>query len=562
MITDLRINNYALIRELELRPGAGLNIITGETGAGKSIIMGALGMLRGTRADLSGIRNAAGKSVVEAEFSLDGATAASLRPVLDAAGVPVDGDICLLRREISPGGRSRAFVNDSPVTLDVMRSVSDMLVDIHSQHKNLQLADPEFQLTVLDTIAGNEALVERYGHIYADYRAALKRFSDARNEIEETRRDADYLRYKLDELNAAALEEGEDAELEIRFAEMSDARDSAECWEKADAALSASDSGAADLVVAAAEALSSLGNDTVAADLAARLRAVEVELRDIADTVSARAGLEAASPESLAAVEDRIALLNGLKSKYSAADVNALIAIRDSLSGRLQRLADAEITLRDLELAARNLKKQALEAAAELSTRRSEAARYLTDRLLETASSLGLRNMAAEISLTTGKLNPRGTDTVEFLFRFNKNQPLQPIGATASGGEISRVMLVLKAILAGRIDLPTIIFDEIDTGVSGDVASRMGALMKRISADIQVIAITHLPAVAAYGDRHFKVSKHDTDEATETCISLLDEGERRAELALMLGGDPTDTAALAAADSLLLKSAETQTNDK
>jgi DNA repair protein RecN (Recombination protein N) len=552
MISSLSISNYALIREIEIKPVAGLNIITGETGAGKSIMMGALSLLQGRRADLSVVNNPAEKAVVEAVFELDADTAKALHPILQEAEVTENDGYCILRREILPSGRSRAFVNDVPATLPVLEQISAHLIDIHSQHKNLLLADSSFQLSVLDKLAENEALLAQYHGVYADYRKALRRYVDARDSIERTRADADYLEYQLDEIDHLQLVADEDTELAERREALEAASAIGSHLVDAADALMWADGNAVQQVKRAIDALADVSE--ISAEfrpLLDRLQVVKVELADIADSVALSASGVRDDSQTLEDIDDRLGRLNQLMSKHKVDSVNALIAKGDDMRRRLAEAADADNVLGSLEQAARALKKQAVTLATELSQRRSTAAHVLEQKICERAMPLGLDNLVCNIAITVGKLNADGHDTIEFLFAFNKNQQPMPIGDTASGGEISRVMLALKSILADHIHLPTIIFDEIDTGVSGDVAARMGALMAAIGSRMQVITITHLPPVAARGAAHFKVYKRDNDTSTQTYIAPLSPAERRMEIALMLSGNADDPAALATADSLL-----------
>ena len=555
MITSLRISNYALIRELELKPDPAFNIITGETGSGKSIIMGALSLLTGRRSDAKTFGVQLEKSAVEADFTLTPDLSEAINAILAEAGA---GDqalctgTCVLRREIAPSGRSRAAVNGVQVQLAVLGSVTALLLDIHSQHKNLLLAEPAFQLEVLDTLAKNADLLADYHRIYADYRVALNKFAGTRDEIERTRADADYLEYQFNELDNLDLTEGEEEELEQQRVALANASELGESLTAAANALTWSDANVSDLLGNAISALNEAGaiSDEYTA-YAERLQAVADEVDDIADAVSRQAMSMREDPQNLEEIEQRLSRIYALKHKHRVETVEDLIEIRDNLAARLAALNDAEHLLKELELAARNLKRTALEKASVISSRRKTAAADLVKELTSRARPLGMDNLTVDVKVTTGKLNPDGTDTVEFLFAFNKNQEPAPIGNRASGGEISRVMLALKSITAEHQHLPTIIFDEIDTGVSGDVANRMGALMGEISRHMQVLTITHLPQVAAKGRRHFKVFKRDDDTSTRTFITELSDGERRAELALMLSGDPADQTALAAADNLL-----------
>lgn len=554
MITHLRITNYALIRDLALDPAAGFNIITGETGAGKSIILGALGLLRGNRADMRAIKDPAEKSIVEAEFNLDDISRSALAPIFTEADIDDGGAACIMRREILPSGRSRAFVNDTPVNLATLGLIADRLIDIHSQHKNLLLADAAFQLRVLDSLAENAELLNQYHRTYADYRTALHRFSDTRAAIERTRADADYIRYQLDEINNLNPIAGEDIDLQQRRDSLASTEALASALADAGECLNWGEPTATALLDRALGALQSIAHtsDELSA-LTERLENVRTEVDDIAASVSGLASAVGDCPAMLEEVDSRLERLSAMMARHKADSADKLIEVRDALARRLNDLADADIILADLEKEARRLKKQALGLATTLSERRHAAAERLAEELRTKATPLGLANLAIDISVETGKLNADGIDTVDFLFAFNKNQQPQSIGNTASGGEISRVMLALKSILADKVNLPTIIFDEIDTGVSGDVASRMGAMMADIARNMQVITITHLPAVAAKGSRHFKVFKRDSELTTETFITELNAESRRHEIAAMLGAGADDPAALAAADSMLEK---------
>lgn len=552
MITHLRISNYALIERLELSPESGLNIITGETGAGKSIMLGALGLLRGNRVDPRVVTNPGEKSVVEAEFALSPQTRESLIQLLAEADIDDAGDRCILRREILPSGRSRAFINDTPAVLTTLAAVADRLIDIHSQHKNLLLGDSGFQLRVIDSIADNAEPLRRYAAAYADYKRVLREFVNTRDEIERTRADADFIRYQLDELRRLNPVEGEDEELTARRDELAAGEAIATALATAGNALSWGKVTAVELIESAVDALhDGADHSEELASLAERLEAAKAEIDSVADSISSAAASVGDSPAQLEEIDRRLSRLNTLMVRHKASSAGQLAEIRDSLERRLSDLDDADITLADLEKKARKLKRTALEVATEISERRKVAATRLAEQLAETARPLGLANIVVEISVTTGKLNPDGIDTVDFLLAFNKNQAPQPIGNAASGGEISRVMLALKSILANSLNLPTIIFDEIDTGVSGDVAARMGSMMRSLSEHMQVITITHLPAVAARGNSHYKVFKRDTETASRTFITQLDDAARRSEIAAMLSGDAADPAALAAADAML-----------
>ncbi|MDE6575228.1 MAG: DNA repair protein RecN [Muribaculaceae bacterium] len=559
MIKTLHISNYALIDEIDIDFAPGFNIITGETGAGKSIILGALALLLGGRADMRAIRRGERKSVIEAVFSVS--DAAGIEEILDYHGLdaPIEGE-CILRRELSPGGRSRAFVNDSPVTLQQLRDVAMRLVDIHSQHQNLLLADPEYQLDILDSMAGTHELLDRYRRAYAAFRVALKQYTDTRDLIRRNRDDAEYISYQYQELAEMNLQPGEHESLEQERDILANVGDIKENLSLALAPLVTGSSNAVDILREAVDAVQRLA-DTLgdAADdidfhaLGERLESVRIEVADIADTLADADKNLMADPRRLMEVEERLGELYSLEMKHHVENADELIALRDRLQAQMEALDDGENIMAALATAAKRAKGVALTLAQELSDRRTAAATDFAAELRRRAAPLGMPNLRCEISITRGKLGPAGMDQVQFLLGFNKNQALMPVGSTASGGEISRLMLTIKSMVAERMKLPSIIFDEVDTGVSGDIAGRMAAMMLAISRHIQVITITHLPGVAAMGRRHFKVYKEDSETDTNTRIRTLSEHERVAELALMISGSETDEAALANARALLAK---------
>lgn len=554
MIVSLSISNYALIDHLEIALDDGFNIITGETGAGKSIILGALGMLLGARADARVIRDAQCKSVVEAEFRPDAQLQGVLSPILAEAQVDDVGEVCILRRELSPSGRTRAFVNDTPVTLSFLRQVAVHLVDIHSQHQNLLLADAAYQLSVIDRMAGNAALLADYKAAYAEYKQMLLQYTKTRDMVSRNKADADFIAYQLEELNDMQLRAGEQAELESQRRMLAHAGVLREHLGAATEALGASDSGALDALDTAithCRAMASVIAD--ADDMADRLDSVAIEVKDILDTLAARADGVTADPAMLEAIEERLSRLYSLELKHHVDTVEELIAVRDKMAEQLAAISNSDDVLAALEASARSLKRKAMALARELSQRRREAADAFAERLRDMAAPLGMANLRCEVAMTQGKLGADGIDTLELMFAFNKNQKLSSVAATASGGEISRLMLCVKSILAEKMSLPSIIFDEIDTGVSGDIANRIARMMADIARSIQVVTITHLPQVAARGRCHFKVYKEDDDTTTATRISRLDLEQRVSELALMLSGDPHDEAALEAARAMLRK---------
>lgn len=552
MLLQLHISNYALIDTIDIDFTSGLVIITGETGAGKSIMLGALSLLLGARADSRAVTRTDVKSVVEARFSVEGN--ASLKQYCTEADVEWDDSEIILRREILPSGRSRAFINDSPVTVSVLEEVGRHLVDIHSQNQNALLATPEFQRRIIDALADNGALLSRYADLYSALRKAEQRLESTRRQIEQNRQDEEFTRFRLAQLTDASLQPGEQEELEKErdiLANMTDIK------ENLTEALGLLTENSANVLGSLADAVELCENlaDVLddASSLANRLESARVEIQDITETLADYDANLQADPSELEEVEQRLDRLYGLQSRFKVDSVEKLIAMRDELSQRLSMLEDSSVTLADLKAEADAARKQAVKVAGELTTRRKRAADEFAAILLETARPLGMANLRVEADVLPDELGPNGADRVEFRFAFNKNQTPVAVGGTASGGEVSRLMLSIKSIAAGKLLLPTIIFDEVDTGVSGDVANRMGQMMRTIAADRQVIAITHLPQVAAKGACHFKVYKEDDDVATHTRIRRLTDTERRSELAVMLSGSATDATALATADSLLTR---------
>ena len=550
MIRTLHISNYALIDTIDIELHPGLNIVTGETGAGKSIILGALSLLLGGRADTKAVRDLKQKSIIEASFGVKGFD--HLRQLCEENDIDWDADTMILRREITPAGRSRAFVNDSPVNLSVLQQTALSLIDIHSQHQNLLLASPPYQLRVLDSLAGNNERLTKLSEAYMAYRQALKRYKLERKSIEQAKDDEEFLRFQYQRLKEANLRAGELEELEHErelLINMSDVKNSlgiimsslVEGEENADQILKRS----AD----ESRGLSDLVED--ADNLTERLQALRVEVQDIASTFAAYDRSLNADPSRLNEVEERLNVIYDLMRRYKSETVEDLISQRDEIKERLKSIDLSDETLRKLEIIAKQAKRGALEIAAEISKARHSEAERFAEILKERALPLGMKNLQCQISVRDTELTITGIDQVEFLFAFNKNQPLLPVGNTASGGEISRLMLSIKSIVADKMQLPSIIFDEVDTGVSGDVANKMGEMMRQISSNIQVLAMTHLPQVASKGDHHYKVFKQDTDNSTITLIKELSMQDRVNELALMLSGSSIDKAALDNARSLL-----------
>ncbi len=550
MITQLHITNYALIAEIDIQFHSGLNIITGETGAGKSIIMGALSLLLGGRADMKAVRDKDRKTVIEATFATAGLE--RLRRVMIGNDIDWFDDSCILRRELSPTGRSRAFINDTPVTLQQLHDVAMHLVDIHSQHQNLLLSDPSYQLSIIDKLAENDELLEQYEAAFEAYKKALHQFTEMKDMIVRNRADAEFISFQLDQINDMRLEPGEQESLERERDVLTNITQIKENISGALYPLSRGKNDALSALSVASDHLQRLCDVFDDAEsLTERLESARIEIQDIAETLEEYDNQMNADPAALESIEERLSKIYSLETKHHVDSSDDLLALRDKLATRLSALDNADESLALLHESAREAKRTATLLARKLSERRHSVTKTFADELRESASPLGMSNLRCEISITAGKLTLTGFDNVEFKFAFNKNQPLMPVAAGASGGEISRLILSIKLVIAEKMQLPTIVFDEVDTGVSGDVALKMACLMSNISTKSQVIAITHLPQVAAKGSTHFKVFKKDDDTTTNTFIKQLSPDERVAELALMLSGSAVDETARATARTLL-----------
>lgn len=552
MIRSLTVSNYALISNIEIDFSPGFDIITGETGAGKSILLGALSLLLGGRADTKVIADTSKKSVIEAVF--DASDVSGLDTLLADNDIDADADgEVILRRELSPSGRSRAFVNDTPVNLTVLRDIAVRLVDIHSQHQNMLLSDNSYQLAIIDSLADNRQLLAEYHKAYEIYKGILREYTATRDMIRRNRDDADFISYQLDEIKVLSLVAGEQEALEEERTILENAgtinRDIAEALD----ALDGEESGALSALSRAASACNGLADKNIGdiSPLAERLESALIEVGDIVRTLRDYESRFRDDPGRLEAVEDRLGSIYSLELKHHVDDSDALIELGDMLAHKLEAIENGDAVLEDLENRAKAAKRDAMMIARTISAARQTAARSFAAALEEEARPLGMKNLRCTIALTPTRLSPTGIDAVEFLFAFNKNSSPLPVRDTASGGEISRLMLVIKTIVGRKMQLPTIIFDEIDTGVSGDIASRIGMMMSRIAENIQVITITHLPQVAARGTSHYKVYKEDNETSTETKLRRLDESGRVDEIALMLSGDSTNAAARETARVLL-----------
>lgn len=550
MIGHLHISNYALISSLDLNFGPGMNIITGETGAGKSIILGALGLVMGMRSDSKAVRTGATKAVIEVEFDITGLVEVSTW--LDKNIEDNPSGVCIMRREISAKGNSRAFINDTPTTLDQMQTLSSMLLDVHTQHQNLSLSDNRYQLSVIDSVAGTNNVLKQYQEAYHTYRQALDEYARVRDTAERYRADEEYIAYQLEQINELGLVPHEQEDLERERDRAANATTTREHLEATNNSLNTGDGG---IIAALTTAIEHLGhlqeNYDDASDLASRLMGVRTEINDIADTVADHLAAMTVDTMPLEEIEDRLSKIYSLETRHNVETSDMLIERAKQLQERIDIIHDSNGTLAHLENNAKQAKKQAVIIARQLTKMRTESALKFGETLVELARPLGLSNLRCDILISKSKLTPLGMDQIDFRFAFNKNQPLMSVGKTASGGEISRLILAIKAIVSEYANMPTLIFDEVDTGVSGEIATRMGKMMEKISRHTQIIVITHLPQVASQPGRHFCVYKEDDETSTNTNVKQLTKKERIDEIAKMLGAGAGDNAAHNNAVSLI-----------
>lgn len=552
MLRQLYIRNFTLIDELDITFKPGFSVITGETGAGKSIILGAIGQILGNRADARMVKAGCDKCVIEAHFDLSNYDMESFFNDNDIDYEPED---CIIRRELKANGKSRAFINDTPVALTAARELGQQLVDIHSQHQNLLLQKEDFQLNVVDIIAHNSQLLNDYRTLFDGYAKAKAALREKEEECEKDRANEDFLRFQADELVTAQLYDGEQEELEQELETLSHAEDIKGALFDADNLLSGDDRCITQSCKTMLSRLSDIGDVYPAIrQVTERIDSAYIELKDIARDISNLAESIDFDPARLTMANERLDTIYTLQKKHHVESVAELIAIRDSLTARLNDITNSEDMLEDMRRQVEDMHRKATEAAARLTESRQEAARRVTEQLLAQMTSLGMPNARFEIKFETKELAADGADRISYMFSANKNVPLEPIAQVASGGEVARVMLSLKAMISGAVKLPTIIFDEIDTGVSGRVAEMMAQIMRQMGrADRQVISITHLPQIAALGTTHYKVEKTDTDDTTISRMRMLGHDERITEIAQMLSGSNISDAAIENAKSLLEK---------
>mgnify|MGYP003397249888 FL=1 len=552
MLRQLYIRNFTLIDELDITFKPGFSVITGETGAGKSIILGAIGQILGNRADARMVKAGCDKCVIEAHFDLSNY---DMESFFDDNDIDYEPEDCIIRRELKANGKSRAFINDTPVALTTARELGQQLVDIHSQHQNLLLQKEDFQLNVVDIIAHNSQLLNDYRTLFDGYAKAKAALREKEEECEKDRANEDFLRFQADELVKAQLIDGEQEELEQELETLSHAEDIKGALFDADNLLSGDDRCITQSCKTMLSRLSDIGDVYPAIrQVTERIDSAYIELKDIARDISNLAESIDFDPARLTMANERLDTIYTLQKKHHVESVAELIAIRDSLTARLNDITNSEDMLEDMRRQVEDMHRKATEAAARLTESRQEAARRVTEQLLAQMTSLGMPNARFEIKFETKELAVDGADRISYMFSANKNVPLEPIAQVASGGEVARVMLSLKAMISGAVKLPTIIFDEIDTGVSGRVAEMMAQIMRQMGrADRQVISITHLPQIAALGTTHYKVEKTDTDDTTISRMRMLGHDERITEIAQMLSGSNISDAAIENAKSLLEK---------
>ena len=550
MLKHLYIKNFTLIDELDIELYQGFSVITGETGAGKSIILGALGLLLGQRADSKAIKQGAEKCVIEAHFDL---SRYGMTDFFEENEIEYDAADCIVRRELTASGKSRAFINDTPVQLSLLKELGEQLVDIHSQHQNLLLNKQDFQLNVVDIIAGDEKEQQLYQQAYTQYHATEKELSALKESIEQNRQNADFLQFQFEELTQANLAEGEQEELEQKSETMSHSEEIKSALYEADNALSAEQTGVVESLRTALSAIRQIEKVLPdASELVERLDSSYIELKDIAQEISSQMEHVDFDPAELDAINNRLDKLYDLEKKYHVETVEELIAKRDELKIQLGRIENSDEALAELQQKLATQLAQAQKAAEALTKLRTKAAKQIEKEMQGRLMPLGMPNVKFSIEMTQEPLNVSGQDKVAFLFSANTSTPLQPISQVASGGEIARVMLSLKAMISGAVKLPTIIFDEIDTGVSGKTAEKMAEIMQEMGHhERQVISITHLPQIAALGSAHYKVEKEETAKGTISRMRKLSDDDRVLEIAQMLSGSNVSEAAISNAKQLL-----------
>ena len=550
MLKHLYIKNFTLIDELDISLYEGFSVITGETGAGKSINLGAIALLLGQRADSKTIKQGAEKCVIEANFDL---SRYNMQPFFDENDIEYDAGDCIIRRELTAAGKSRAFINDTPVALSMLKELGDMLMDVHSQHQNLLLNKQDFQLEVVDIIADDAAQLAKYQNTYAEFVKAEKELSEMTLAIERNRENHDFLKFQFEELENTKLQEGEQEELEQRSETMEHSEDIKSALYTTDNALSAEQVGVIQSLRSSLSALRSIESVyPEVSELIERIDSSYIDLKDISQEISSLLESVDFDPAELDQINSRLDRIYELEKKYHVETVEELISKHDELHQQLAAIENGDESLDALKARRDELEAKARKEADALTKLRTKSAKTIEAEMQKRLIPLGMPHVRFSIQLTPIELGQNGADKVSFLFSANTSTPLQPVSQVASGGEIARVMLSLKAMISGAVKLPTIIFDEIDTGVSGKTAEMMAQIMKEMGGHgRQVISITHLPQIAALGSVHYKVEKNETASGTTSKMRQLDADERVREIAQMLSGSDVTEAAIQNAKALL-----------
>lgn len=550
MLKQLSIRNFTLIDSLDIKFNPGFSVITGETGAGKSIILGAIGLLLGQRADSKAIKNGAAKCTVEAHFDL---SKYDLKPFFDLNEIDYDPEDCIIRREVSATGKSRAFINDTPEPLSLLKELGERLIDIHSQHQNLLLDKQDFQLEVVDIIAEDGNTLAAYKQAFANYSATKRELDGLRAKIESDKANADFIKFQHEELSTAALKDGEQEELEGKAETMGHAEEIKAALYEADKLLSADDSGAVSTLHSAAGAIQGVKRVLPAAtELADRMESAYIELKDISEEIGSQLEGIDFDPAELERINDRLDNIYSLEKKYHCDTVSELLQLQEKLARQVNDIDNSDEAFKEMSAKLDKAKTECQSLGERLTAARKASARKIEQEMSERLMPLGMPNVRFSVDVEAAPMGNSGSDKVSFLFSANKNIPLQPVSQVASGGEIARVMLSLKAMISGAVKLPTIIFDEIDTGVSGKIAEKMALIMQQMGHNNrQVISITHLPQIAALGQTHYKVYKEDNEEGTISHMKLLEGDDRVKEIAQMLSGSDITEAAINNAKELL-----------
>lgn len=553
MLKKLDIRNFTLIDHLEMALYPGFSVITGETGAGKSIVIGAIGLLLGNRADAKQVKRGCDKCIIEATFDLSIYHSDVLKDFFEDNDLDYEPEECLLRREVNANGKSRAFINDTPVTLALMRELGEQLIDVHSQHQNLLLSKEDFQLNVVDIIARDRQQLADYRAAFTELRSAQRRLEELREQIATSRDNEDFLRFQQKELSEANLASGEQEQLEQEAELMSHAEDIKRALHEADYGLSGDDTGIVNLTRSIATQLRSVADVyPEAQELAERLESCFVELKDISQEIASKVDDVEYDPQRFNLITQRLDTIYTLQQKFHVQTVDELLDRLNGINTQLDNIDNSDEELQELERSVEKLHAVCVEKAVVLTDMRRKSATVVEQELSKLLVPLGIPKVRFKVEVSPADLSTNGADKVMFLFSANSSTDMQPVSQVASGGEIARVMLSLKAMISKAIGLPTIIFDEIDTGVSGRVAEQMAHIMRDMGkANRQVICITHLPQIAAAGSTHYKVAKQETEQGTVSTMTQLSDEQRITEIAQMLSGSDVSQAAVDNAKSLL-----------